>query len=234
MTAVELQRLSGLLANPPYAGGIEGQRRWLRAVMASLGVRGQPLARGAGLAPSTLNRFLAKGASHRLRPQTLDAIVEAASTIWQSRRRQHAQLDDPVLEDGSSVPLPCYHLAALNAQSCAPVYELPFDRRFLDSLPARALENLMVVLMAGDSMLPTLRDGDQVLVDRGYDRISLDGLYLLPQTGDRPPLLRRITLEAAGAMAWVATDNRVYGEPQRFPLDQLTVAGRIFWIGKRV
>ena len=224
--------LSRLLSAPPYAATAEEQRRWLRAVMNCLGTKGQPLAKGAGLAPSTINRFLASGAQHRLRAQTLASIVRRASTIGQE--------EEPERQDGDKtaiLTLPCYSVAALaegGAHKGAPAYKMPFALPFLHGLQSNGLSALVVVLVGGDAMAPTVRSGDQVLVDEACDHLTEDGMYLISAGMGRPPLLRRLTFDPDGSRIWVSTDNGAYAAPRAVDADQIEIAGRVLWIGKRL
>ncbi len=226
--------LSRLLAAPPFAATAEEQRGWLRAVMDCLATKGQPLAKGAGLAPSTINRFLTPGAKHRLRPQTLEAIVRQASALWQADRvGQHRGLGP----EPAVLTLPCFSMASLvdgSAHKCAPIYFMPFATAFLRSLQVGDLTALIAVLVGGDAMAPTARSGDQVLVDKACDRLTEDGLYLISAGSARPPLLRRLTLDPDGSRVWVSTDNSAYADAQAVDIEQLAISGRILWIGKRL
>ncbi len=236
MLEVNRDNLMRLINSPPYGGTIEEQRSWLRALMQGLGVRGQRLAVGAGIAPSTVNRFLSDRSNHRLRPRTLDALVAEASRLSSD---PHAAAPPQTKQAPSGSEGPCSvtcckleDFAPPAAQNCTDPEIRSFDRGFLLSLEPTSLDNLALVLASGDSMLPTITRGDQLLVDCGVRTIRQDGLYLLRAGG--LALLRRITLDPLGGMARVTTDNPAYPSPEDCALDRLEVAGLVRWVGRRL
>lgn len=90
--------------------------------------------------------------------------------------------------------------------------------------------NLAVVTARGDSMEPTVRDGDILLVDRNVDRISTDGIYLIERENDL--FCKRLQKSFDGGVT-IMSDNPRYG-PQQLSADaasELHIAGRVIWIG---
>ncbi len=108
--------------------------------------------------------------------------------------------------------------------------DIPFTREFLQrKLGRNTAEGLAVLEARGDSMEPTIGDGDLVLVDRRQDEPE-DGImaFVLDDTA----YVKRIRNIPDGIE--VISDNRVY-EPYR--LDQarfeaLQIIGRVRWIGR--
>ncbi len=202
--------------------------------MDCLATKGQPLAVGAGLAPSTINRFLAPGTRHRLRPQTVNAIVTRAYALSRDPLLAARQASAP---QAKVVALPCYPLVDLPRDAVhrsAPVYSMPFADAFLRSMCSGDTDALLVALVEGDAMAPTAGNGDHVLVDEACDRLREDGLYVLSAGSRRLPLLRRVTLDPNGTQAWVTTDNARYATPPAVDLCRLAIYGRVLWIGKRL
>lgn len=102
-----------------------------------------------------------------------------------------------------------------------------------DALRKRGLERakLAVIFAQGDSMVPTIKDGDAILVDVS-DRTPQDGkLYAISIAGD---LLTKRLVELGGRW-FIESDNRSdpkWGKPQ--PLDGISgieIHGRVRWIG---
>jgi phage repressor protein C with HTH and peptisase S24 domain len=90
--------------------------------------------------------------------------------------------------------------------------------------------NLAVVAARGDSMEPTVRDGDILLVDRNVDRISTDGIYLIERENDL--FCKRLQRSFDGGVT-IMSDNPRYG-PQQLSTDaasELNIVGRVIWIG---
>jgi hypothetical protein len=84
--------------------------------------------------------------------------------------------------------------------------------------------HLSVIAVAGDSMNPTLHDGDEILVDR-TPRQWRDGVHVL-RVGDSL-LVKRLVFERPGQVR-VISDNRSY-DPYDLPLDEVAIIGRVVW-----
>ena len=95
-----------------------------------------------------------------------------------------------------------------------------------------APEKVVMTIAAIDSMDPTVRIGDILLVDTGTTAIAGDGLYLLRHHDTT--LLRRVQTMADGTVILKA-DNPAYTEERLSP-DQahsLAIIGLIAWIARR-
>lgn len=84
--------------------------------------------------------------------------------------------------------------------------------------------HLSVIAVAGDSMNPTLHDGDEILVDR-TPRPWRDGVHVL-RVGDSL-LVKRLVFERPGQVR-VISDNRSY-DPYDLPLEEVSIIGRVVW-----
>lgn len=105
---------------------------------------------------------------------------------------------------------------------------LRFSQRWLRTLgldPA----HLSVIEVAGDSMEPTLRDGDEILVDRTV-RGWRDGIYVVRI--DDVLLVKRLAQSAAGTIR-VISDNSAYASVER-PCEDVAIVGRVVWKGGRI
>ena len=102
-------------------------------------------------------------------------------------------------------------------------YEL-FRRQWLRD---RGLEGheLSVVDVVGNSMAPTLCDGDWTLVDRSQRQLRHGGIFAL--SGGPVPLLRRIREAADGW--WADSDNDNNGYPSLALSQRDEVIGRVVW-----
>ena len=83
----------------------------------------------------------------------------------------------------------------------------------------------------GDSMLPTFKDGDTVLVDTGIDRIVDSRIYAVVFSGLL--IVKRVILKRDGSVI-LRSDNRDIYEDELVPsgeVAELHVAGRVFWAG---
>ncbi|MGC2853930.1 XRE family transcriptional regulator [Novispirillum sp. DQ9] len=107
-----------------------------------------------------------------------------------------------------------------------------FELQWLRALTKAAAEDLAVVRVAGDSMEPTLHDGDWVLVDRSQIKVNREGVYALA-VGDTA-WVKRITLNLRDRLIRIISDNPAY-PMQELSEDELMVIGRVVWIvGRKI
>lgn len=104
-----------------------------------------------------------------------------------------------------------------------------FSRRWLRGQgldPAR----LSAIAVAGDSMEPTLRDGDEILVDSA-PRPLRDGIHVVRVGGDAL-LVKRIDTSRGGTIA-LRSDNAAYPDIELAP-DEIDIIGRVVWKSGRL
>ncbi len=104
-----------------------------------------------------------------------------------------------------------------------------FRRSWLDARGIRA-ESLAVVSAEGDSMEPTVRDSDILLVDTSVQTVRADGIYLIEKSGE----LRCKRLQTlVGGGVKIRSDNPKY-ETEEVSADHaelLRVVAKVIWIG---
>lgn len=88
---------------------------------------------------------------------------------------------------------------------------------------------LSAIRVEGDSMESTLRDGDEILVDRS-PRPWRDGIHVV-RTGDAL-LVKRLSTGRPGVVA-LLSDNPAYS-PIVLPSEELEVVGRVVWKSGRL
>lgn len=107
-----------------------------------------------------------------------------------------------------------------------------FNKSFLSRQLNISSDQLVFVSISGDSMSPTLHDGDRVLVDMSQKSVNHTGVYLL-QSEDG--LMAKRLSEKQGELA-VVSDNPDY-ENWIIPLgerDHNPVAGKIVWCARSI
>lgn len=110
---------------------------------------------------------------------------------------------------------------------------IAFDAAWLRRLGAGDPGLLSTIRVAGDSMAPTLADGDEILVDRGDAGERLrDGVYVLRL--DDVLVVKRLAVNPAARAVSISSDNPAYPGWPDCPLDAVDVVGRVVWAGRRI
>jgi hypothetical protein len=113
------------------------------------------------------------------------------------------------------------------------VSHMAFSRQWLRRLCGGRPEDLSIIRVEGDSMAPTLADGDEIMVDRGDAATRLrDGIYVLRR--EEELLVKRVAVNPATGAVTVKSDNPAYPVWPDCPPDALTVLGRVVWAAGRV
>lgn len=114
-----------------------------------------------------------------------------------------------------------------------PVAHIGFDPLWLRRLGVSAGDDLSIIRVDGDSMVPTLNDGDDIMVDRGdAARRVRDGIYVLRR--DDALLVKRLSVHPGTRRVTIASDNPAH--PTWADCDPATIdmVGRVIWAGGRV
>lgn len=108
-----------------------------------------------------------------------------------------------------------------------------FDRSWLKSLTAAPDGDLSMIRVAGDSMAPTLNDGDDILVDSSDSGNRLrDGIYVLRV--EDALLVKRLAVHPFGRTVTVQSDNPAYPDWPDCGFDTIHCIGRVIWAGRKV
>lgn len=94
-------------------------------------------------------------------------------------------------------------------------------------------DKVVTVLAAGDSMEPTLHDGDVLLVDTAQRQVVKDAIYIIRQQGLL--YVKRLQRLYDGAIR-ISSDNKAYAVevvPKK-DLGYLEIIGRVVWSGGRL
>ena len=119
------------------------------------------------------------------------------------------------------------------AEGESPVAHLGFDERFLKQLCGARPSDLSIIRVRGDSMFPTLADGDDIMVDRSVAGMRLhDGIYVLRR--DETLAVKRIAVHPGTRKITISSDNASYPTlPDCDPAD-VDVIGRVVWAGRKI
>ncbi|MBC2668217.1 helix-turn-helix transcriptional regulator [Novosphingobium piscinae] len=118
-------------------------------------------------------------------------------------------------------------LAEMEAKSA----QFGFDEKWLRRLTTSKAASLSIIAVHGDSMEPTLHNGDEVMVDLGDGQSRLrDGIYVLRM--DDMLSVKRIAIEPQGKRVSVLSDNPAYPSWRGLEKRTINIVGRVLWFGR--
>lgn len=109
---------------------------------------------------------------------------------------------------------------------------LAFQNNWLKSRHIKP-ESARVLTAKGDSMEPTIRDGDILLVDTSINSVRDNAIYIVVYNGN--VLVKRVNLKRDGSLVLISDNDRHAAET--VPLDEvpdLHIAGRVMWFGRSI
>ncbi len=110
--------------------------------------------------------------------------------------------------------------------------QVGFETGWLRKLGSSA-ENLSIIQVAGDSMTPTLADGDDILVDRADAAARLrDGIYVLRI--DDALMVKRLAMNPVVRSLTIKSDNPAYPEWSNCDPAAINIIGRVIWVGRKL
>jgi SOS-response transcriptional repressor LexA len=188
------------------------------------------LSRLLGRNPAYIQQFIKRGGPKKLDEEdrrTLARYFGVSEALLGGRDLEGAELISvPVLDVQASAGPGAF------ADSEHAKARMRFDPSWLRGLkldPAR----LSVIQVTGDSMAPTLDDGDDILVDLGDAATALrDGIYVLRLDGALN--VKRLVVDRVRRRVSVKSDNPAYTSWPTLDLSRLDVIGRVVWAGRRL
>lgn len=140
------------------------------------------------------------------------------------------------VEDYSYIPL--YDIRGAAGHGALPETEeikdfLAFKQDWIRSVLRVSPQDLKLIYVDGDSMEPTLHNGDIILVNVGNNAVVRDGVYVV-RIGEAI-LVKRLQ-RLPGDMLKVKSDNEAAYEPFTVDLkklgEEVAVIGRVVWAGR--
>ncbi len=164
------------------------------------------------------------GVSESLLGAPLTKVVQNPSSG--PRRGPDAMVSVPKLAIGASAG------AGASVDAEAVHSAVAFDPRWLRDIGADP-RALTIIRVEGDSMAPTLNDGDDILVDGSVEGKRLrDGIYVLRM--DDALMVKRVTRAPGQGRIAVISDNSHYRSWDDLPLTAVHLVGRVIWTGRRI
>jgi phage repressor protein C with HTH and peptisase S24 domain len=203
-----------------------------------IGERGEDyagLSRLIGRNPAYVQQYIKRGTPRRLAEddrRTLARYFRIDEALLGAPEREEGPLADrlvtvPRLDVGAS--------AGPGAEAGAErtLGQIAFDPAWLRRMRIANREQLSLIRVQGDSMAPTLSDGDEIMVDRGDAGERLrDGIYVLRI--EDVLVVKRVAVNPAGRRLSIRSDNEAYPAWPDCDPAALDVVGRVVWVGRRL
>ncbi|MEQ1548289.1 MAG: S24 family peptidase [Chakrabartia sp.] len=196
------------------------------------------LSRMLGRNPAYVQQFIRRGSPRKLDEAdraTLaryfgvdESVLGAPSRTAQTTKKSvlAAMVMVPRLMVGASAG------SGAHVDSETPLSRIGFEAQWLRSLGSDPAQ-LSVIQVAGDSMVPTLADGDDILVDKGDGAHRLrDGIYVLRR--DDVLMVKRLGVNPAKRRLSIRSDNPAYPDWEDCDPATVSVIGRVIWVGRRM
>lgn len=110
--------------------------------------------------------------------------------------------------------------------------KLAFKKSWIRSSSNAMADDLAVITVSGDSMNPTLYDGDHILVDMTLTTLKNDGIYVL--RNDDMILVKRISFNPVTKLCTIKSDNNYYESWEGCQPADLDILGRVIWMGRNI
>ena len=193
------------------------------------------LSRLIGKNPSYLQQFVRKGSPRKLEEgdrgtlARFFGVAEAELGAAQEKYDDHpANSGKPLWVDIPRLPLHASAGPGSEVGGEGAVGSFRFSQRWLRDQGLQP-DRLSAIAVRGDSMEPTLRDGDEILVDTSL-RTLRDGIHVVRLDGGL--LVKRLEVARPDRIA-LLSDNAAYRPIECSP-DEVEVIGRVVWKGGRL
>ena len=152
--------------------------------------------------------------------------VNAPTPIFKNKDKKHIELPFYEVSASAGVGL----LAEVEERPKTISFEPYWLRNEIGVCPS----NVFLMMVEGDSMQPTLKNGSMIMVNRDVDNLS-DGIYVMRY--DENLLVKRLQMLPGGIIR-VKSDNSMYDpwEIKKSQLDgvELALIGRVVWTGQKM
>jgi phage repressor protein C with HTH and peptisase S24 domain len=113
------------------------------------------------------------------------------------------------------------------------IAHMAFDPAWLRRITTAPAAELSIIRVQGDSMVPTLGDGDDILVDRSIaGRKLTDGIFVLRL--DETLMVKRFAIHPSDNTLTISSDNSAYPSWTDCKRTGVNVIGRVIWAGRRL
>lgn len=195
----------------------------------------------AGLKQDTIRDFM-RGKTQMLRADKLHALqpvlakyVDGVATMSESKSAKYRAREEVLAKPvrGNRIKIPLYKgtLAAGGGSDeddgDVIIDDLTFKKDWLEMHIRAPITQLRMVKIRGESMEPTIYDGDVVMVDCSQSMPKQDGVYAIWYDGGA--IAKRVDIDAPRKKLKLRSDNPNYPSVDVYDVNDLVVIGRVVW-----
>ena len=216
--------------------GLDPSRRAVLAALTKAGLTLKQGSRALGRNDAYLQQYLYRGSPRRL-PE--DVRLRLADLTGERTER----FLDPQLRSlhGSAVPsrlaVPLLDVSAaagggrIGNDTAGDDTALAFPPMLLRRITSAPTSSLRLITISGDSMAPTLEDGDMVMVDTGRTSPSPPGIFILDDGVGLVAKRVDAVPNSFPQQLRLSSDNPAYSNYQR-RIDEVRILGRVVWFAR--
>jgi hypothetical protein len=190
------------------------------------------LSRLLGRNPAYVQQYIKRGSPRRLAERDRRLLARYFGV-------DEARLGGPAGDSGTHLrPVPRLDVGAAAGAGAFDGSEraeahIAFDPAWLRRIARSGPDLLSIIRVDGDSMMPTLVNGDDILVDRGdaADRLR-DGVYVLRIEGAL--VVKRLAVNPVARTLSIGSDNPAYPTWPHCDPAAVEIVGRVVWAGRRI
>ena len=216
--------------------GLDPSRRAVLAALTKAGLTLKQGSRALGRNDAYLQQYLYRGSPRRLpedvRLRLADLTGERTESFLDPQLRSLHGSAAP-----SRLPVPLLDVSAaagggrIGNDTAGDDTALAFPPMLLRRITSAPTSSLRLITISGDSMAPTLEDGDMVMVDTGRTSPSPPGIFVL---NDGVGLVAKRVDAVPNSFPQqlrLSSDNPAYSNYQR-RIDEVRILGRVVWFAR--
>lgn len=200
------------------------------------------LAATAGVSSTTLTRWRnSEDYSHDLSMKTLKKIESTSGISFTPFMEGKPEVDHNAAKDHTisrartlvsiyDVQASAGHGSIVESEQV--IDRLAFPPGYLKRITSASEADLAIIGVKGDSMLPTLKDDDVVMLDTAKTSLGFDGLFVLRLDGALH--VKRISRSSEPGLISIISDNKSEYPTVSRKIEDIEVIGKVIWMGKKV
>ena len=215
---------------------MESARITLQRLIEERGEDYSGLSRLLGRNAAYVQQYIKRGSPKRLAEEdrrklaryfNIDEALLGGESAARGEAEATASVSVPLLDVGASAGAG----AAVEGERTRA--HVSFDPAWLRKVASGGPDGLSIIRVDGDSMLPTLAHGDEILVDRCDGRQRLrDGIYVLRLEGAL--MVKRLAFNPVNRSVTISSDNSAYPSWADCDPAKVELVGRAIWVGRRL